>query len=46
MTGDGFFQAGAFEDDDLLYSGGGAKKDQRVELKLRDLQRNFTHTLC
>ena len=36
-TGDGFFSAGAFEDDDILYHGSGQKKGIEFEVPVEDL---------
>ena len=37
VTGDGFFSAGAFEDDDILYHGSGQKKGIEFEVPVEDL---------
>jgi hypothetical protein len=44
VQGDGHFSAGAFEDDDILYHGSGARKGVEVEVPLSTLQRDYTHT--
>ena len=46
-TGDGFFSAGAFEDDDLLYNGSGPKKEIEFAVPVEELTAagaEWTHT--
>ena len=44
LQGSGHFSAGAVEDDDLLYSGGGPKKNVSFSVLVSDLRANFKHT--